>query len=250
MNKPKISVVIPVRNRADLIAETIRSFIAQEDFNDFEIIVIDDHSTDNIVEVISTFKDERIKFFRLKDDFGQGKVCARNFGNMLAQGEIIAVCDSDDMAKPNRLKMINKAFIQNSTAGVFYSDGEVLDEIMDIKRDRRLIWSEFDLDRLLKENYIAHTSLAYRKNIAMTFPYNPFFAQSEDYELVLRLAKNKIEFIASPQKLFIQRIHKNRESQIRSKQDLFAKLARDIHFGQLQENILSQLLDEYQTGRK
>ncbi len=230
MNKPKISVVIPVRNRTDLIAETIRSFIAQEDFNDFEIIVIDDHSTDNIIKVIRIFKNERIKFFRLKDDFGQGKVCARNFGNMLARGEIIAVCDSDDMAKKNRLKTIYETFTQNSDAGVFYSDGEVLDEIMGVTRDRRLVWSEFDVDRLLEENYIAHSSLAYRKNIAMSFPYNSFFVQSEDYELLLRLAKNKIKFVSVPEKLFIQRVHEGRESQAREGQDFFAEIARQIHF--------------------
>lgn len=231
MNKPKISVVIPVRNRADLIAETIRSFIIQENFNDFEIIVIDDHSTDSIAEVISTFKDERIKFFRLKDDFGQGKVCARNFGNMLAQGEIIAVCDSDDLANPRRLKVIFENFQQQPQAGVFYSDGEVKDEVLGITRARKLTWSPFDKERLLKENYIAHSSLAYRKEIAMSFPYNSFFIQSEDYELLLRLAKNNIQFIYSPEKLFIQRVHKNRESQTRSWQDYFAQIAREMHFG-------------------
>ena len=229
--KPKISVVIPVKNRADLIPETIQSFLDQN-FDNFEIIVVNDHSEDNIAEVIAKFNDSRIKFFDLPSKLGSGKVCARNFGNIMARGKIIAVCDSDDLAKGEKLRKIDEVFRQNPDAGIFYSDGEVKDEILSTTRDRKLKWSPFDLKRLLKENYIAHSSMAYRKEIAMSFPYNPFFIRSEDYELLLRLAKNKIKFMGVADKLFIQKVHEGRESQSREGQDYFSEIARQIHFPQ------------------
>lgn len=229
--KPKISIVVPVKNRGNLISETIQSFLAQN-FHDFEIIIINDHSDDDTVEVVSKFKENRIRLYDLPPKLGSGKVCARNFGNILAQSEIIAVCDSDDLAKGEKLKKIDEVFCQNPDAGIFYSDGEVKDEILGVTRERRLKWSPFDLQRLLKENYIAHSSVAYRKEVAMSFPYNLFFIWSEDYELLLRLAKNKIKFVCLPDKLFVQRVHEGRESQGRDKQDYFAEIARQIHFPQ------------------
>lgn len=235
--KPKISIVIPTKNRADLIVETISSFLCQENFDDFEIIVVNDNSTDNTNKKVRILKDSRIIIVDLPKEFGQGKVCARNFGNMMAKSEIIAVCDSDDLAKPNKLNIIYETFKLNPDADIFYSDGEVKDEIENITRDRKLEWSNFNLDRLLKENYIAHSSLAYRKKIAMSFPYNPFFIHSEDYELLLRLAKNKIKFISSSQKLFVQRVHKGRESYNRISQNYFSDIARNIHFPKYNKKI-------------
>lgn len=229
--KPKISVVVPVKNRAGLILETIQSFLDQN-FNDFEMIIINDRSEDNTAEAVAKFKENRIRLYDLPPKLGSGKVCARNFGNILAQSEIIAVCDSDDLAKDEKLRKIDEVFRQNPDAGVFYSDGEVKDEILGVTRERKLEWSSFDLQRLLKENYIAHSSVAYRKEIAMSFPYNPFFIWSEDYELLLRLAKNKIKFASVPDKLFIQRIHAGRESQTREGQGDFSEIARQIHFPQ------------------
>lgn len=247
--KPQISVVIPVRDRANLLRETLDSFLQQKDFADFEVVVIDDNSKDDPSSVVREINDQRFILVKLPDKFGQGKACARNFGNMIAQGEIIAVCDSDDMAKPNRLKVTYEFFKKYPKAGVFYSDGEVKDEIAGITRERKLEWSKFDLERLLKENYIAHSSLAYRKEIAMSFPYNPFFIYAEDYELVLRLAKNKIGFASSPDKLFVQRVHEARESKNRELQDKFAGLAREIHFGnKFGLDIVNQLRNDYYSG--
>lgn len=230
--KPQISIVIPVRDRANLLKETLDSFLQQKDFTDFEVIIVDDNSTDDPASVVKEIKDARFNLIKLPDKFGRGKACARNFGNMLSQGEIIAVCDSDDMARPNRLKVTYEFFKKYPKVGVFYSDGDVKDEIAGITRERKLKWSEFDLQRLLRENYVAHSSLAYRKEIAVSFPYNPFFIYAEDYELVLRLAKNKIGFASSSEKLFVQRVHEARESKNRELQDKFAQLAREIHFGQ------------------
>lgn len=247
--KPEISVVIPIRDRANLLKETLDSFLQQKDFADFEVIVIDDNSKDDPSSVVKEINDQRFILIKLSDQFGKGKACARNFGNMLAKGEIIAVCDSDDLAKPNRLKVTYDFFKKYPKAGVFYSDGEVKDEIAGITRERRLKWSKFDLQRLLKENYIAHMSLAYRKEIAMSFPYNPFFIYAEDYELVLRLAKNKIRFISSSEKLFIQRVHEARESKNRELQDKFAQLAREIHFrNKFGLDIVNQLRDDFYSG--
>jgi len=84
MKKPKISCVMPCRNREQIIGETIQSIIDQT-FRDWELVIIDDHSDseDKTEEVVKGFKDPRIRFYRLDDKYGKAISSARNFGNIL-----------------------------------------------------------------------------------------------------------------------------------------------------------------------
>jgi len=96
MNKnPKVSVIIPTYNRAHLIGRAIQSVLNQT-YQDFELIVVDDGSTDNTNEVIKEFsqKDKRILY--IKHDKNKGGSAARNTGIKAARGEYIAFQDSDD----------------------------------------------------------------------------------------------------------------------------------------------------------
>ncbi len=86
------SVIIPTYNRARLLGKTLESIFAQ-DFKDFEVIVVDDGSTDDTEEVVRLWKD-RIQFLRT-EHIGPG--AARNFGTVQAKGEYIAFLDSDDL---------------------------------------------------------------------------------------------------------------------------------------------------------
>ena len=92
---PKVSIIIPTYNRANLLPRAIKSVLSQT-FKDFELIVINDGSTDNTEEVIKKFqkKDERIKYILHKDN--KGEAAARNTGIRIAKGEYIASHDSDD----------------------------------------------------------------------------------------------------------------------------------------------------------
>ncbi|MFA4851941.1 MAG: glycosyltransferase family 2 protein [Bacteroidales bacterium] len=93
------SVVIPVYNRQDLISYSIESVLKQT-FTDFELIIVDDGSTDNTPAVVNSFTDPRIVYFR-KENGERG--AARNFGFRKAKGKLVVFLDSDDLMKPDHL---------------------------------------------------------------------------------------------------------------------------------------------------
>lgn len=90
---PEISVVMPVLNGEDFIEEAIQSVVIQS-FLDWELIIIDNYSTDNTKSVIDTFRDDRIKYLQFRNN---GVIASsRNFGISQSQGEFIAFLDADD----------------------------------------------------------------------------------------------------------------------------------------------------------
>jgi len=119
---PLISVIIPTYNRAHLISRAIKSVLRQT-HQKYELIIIDDGSTDNTREVINDYGDERFKYVFFKENRGSpGR--ARNAGIMLAQGEYIAFMDSDDEWLPHKLEEEIKALADlPEEYGVVYSGG-------------------------------------------------------------------------------------------------------------------------------
>jgi len=116
---PTVSVIIPTYNRAHLVGRAIRSVLNQT-YQDFEIIVVDDGSTDNTEEVVKGFNDDRIRYIR--HDENRGGAAARNTGIKAAQGEYIAFLDSDDEWLPEKLERQVKAFEKSdSRVGVIYT---------------------------------------------------------------------------------------------------------------------------------
>lgn len=101
VKKPKISVLIPVHNGADTLAETVASILNQT-FADFELLLFDDASTDASPEIINSFADSRIRRFRSDANLGISE--ARNRLMELAEGEYLAVMDHDDLSAPRRLE--------------------------------------------------------------------------------------------------------------------------------------------------
>ncbi|MBW4646748.1 MAG: glycosyltransferase [Goleter apudmare HA4340-LM2] len=124
---PLISVVIPCYNAEHFIAETLASVICQN-LQDFEVIVIDDGSTDNSESVIRSFGS------RIKTEFGpnRGASAARNRGTTLARGKFIQYLDADDILKPDALEKRVNALLNNN-ADVAYSDWQKLEEREDGK---------------------------------------------------------------------------------------------------------------------
>ena len=99
MEKPIVSVIIPVYNKREYINETIISVLNQ-DFNIFEIIVVDDGSTDKSLEVIKEIKDPRLRVFS-QSNFGVER--SRNFGFSQSSGSFIVFLDADDLMQSSRL---------------------------------------------------------------------------------------------------------------------------------------------------
>ncbi|HNL04843.1 MAG TPA: glycosyltransferase family 2 protein, partial [Bacteroidia bacterium] len=108
--KPFFSVIMPVYNRAELVKDSIASVLSQR-FDDFELICIDDGSTDNTLDVLKEIanKDRRIKLISHQN---KGRCAARNNGINAASGEWIAFLDSDDYYLENHLSVMYQ-LIQN-----------------------------------------------------------------------------------------------------------------------------------------
>lgn len=121
--KPKISVIIPTYNRVHFLQEAIESVFRQT-FQDYEIIVIDDGSSDNTKEMISKLG-HKIRYF-YQDN--RGRSSARNHGIQMARGEYIAFLDSDDVFLPEKNAIQVKALDDNPEYGIVYSHALTMDE--------------------------------------------------------------------------------------------------------------------------
>ena len=111
-----ISVIIPTYNREGKIIKALES-VRNQKFQDIEIIVVDDGSTDSTCEVVSSIKDSRIRY--IKHEKNKGGCAARNTGIVNAKGEYIAFQDSDDVWYPNKLEIELKSLIKNEADIVF-----------------------------------------------------------------------------------------------------------------------------------
>lgn len=114
-----VSIITPSYNSAEFIAETIESIISQN-YTNWELLITDDFSTDNTCEIVKRYadKDERIKLFRLEQNYGAG--IARNNSIKRACGRYIAFCDSDDRWFPNKLER-QLAFMSEKDCGLSFS---------------------------------------------------------------------------------------------------------------------------------
>jgi glycosyltransferase involved in cell wall biosynthesis len=121
---PKVSVVIPTYNRTHFIAEAMQSVIDQT-FTDFELIVVDDGSTDNTREVVSSFKDHRIKYIYYQEN--KGASSAQNTGIRASTGEYVAILGSDDIWLPQNLELQVKLLDSRPDIALVCSDMYLFD---------------------------------------------------------------------------------------------------------------------------
>lgn len=114
-----VSVIIPTYNRAHMVSRAIQSVLNQT-YQDFEIIVVDDCSTDNTEEVVKGFNDSRICYIRHEQN--RGGSAARNTGIRIARGEYIAFLDSDDEWLPKKLERQICLFSKDPNCGAVYTN--------------------------------------------------------------------------------------------------------------------------------
>ncbi len=130
---PQISVIIPTWNRAGLLAEAIQS-VLQQTFDDFELIIIDDGSTDNTAEVVRGFADPRI-VYHYQDK--QERSTTRNRGVALSSGEFVTFLDDDDWFLPRKLEAQLRGFREFPQAGMIISGWDRVDETGRVVRAER-----------------------------------------------------------------------------------------------------------------
>ncbi|MBK7562739.1 MAG: glycosyltransferase family 2 protein [Chitinophagaceae bacterium] len=118
MKEPFFSVIIPTYNRAGLISKTIDS-VLQQSFQDFEIVIVDNKSTDNTAEVLQPYlQDERIRFHVQEQNYERSR--SRNKGMELAQGRYLTFLDSDDLLYKNSLELASQYVQSHDSVNIFH----------------------------------------------------------------------------------------------------------------------------------
>ncbi|WP_414577901.1 glycosyltransferase [Anabaena sp. CCY 9402-a] len=208
MNKlPSISIIIPAFNSEKTIADTIDSVFNQT-FNNFELIIINDGSTDSTLEVISKFQDSRLKIF----SFGNaGGNISRNRGLKRAVGEFISFLDADDLWTPNKLQLQLEALQNNLDAQVAYSWTDYIDENANFLVSGTHITANGDVyDKLLVNNFLENGSnpLIRREVLIELGGFDESLDAAQDWDMWLRLA-DKYEFVAVPFVQILYRVSSN-----------------------------------------
>ncbi|MHC4950844.1 MAG: glycosyltransferase [Planctomycetota bacterium] len=206
---PVVSVIIPTYNRRNLLSEAIESVLSQT-LADFEVIVIDDGSTDGTDEAVKAIDDPRIRYY-YKDNGGVSS--ARNAGLDKATGQYIAFLDSDDLYKPEYLKTMVSALENNPDYGVAYTaainhfpDGGVEEYRMEACCSGWITKEMFDYFFLF-----CQTSVIRRKVLKNIF-FDEQLDISEDVDFLLRLSCQS-QFLYVPEPRLIRRVQSDSLSQ-------------------------------------
>lgn len=212
LENPDISVIITTYNRANFIDRAIKSVLNQI-YQDFEIIIVDDGSTDNTEEIIKGYKDKRIIYIKHKKN--QGISAARNTRIKKSRGEYIAFLDSDDEWVPEKLSKQVKILQNESTeVGVVYSNlcyidenGKDMNKLLNPKREG-YIYKD-----LLGENCVGppSTLLIRKECFNQVGLFDSQQDAHEDWDMWIRIAKSyKFALIKIP--LVKYRLHSNQIS--------------------------------------
>lgn len=187
MKKPKITAFMAAYNVSDYIAESISSVLNQT-FKDFEFIIIDDGSTDDTALVVKKFNDSRIHF--IQNDGNKGIPFTRNRLLDLAQGEYIAVLDSDDIAYPDRFQLQLIFFSSHPEAALCGGHGKIINK-NGIETDKKIIVPTDDLVnmRMLFGNPFINSSTMFKTQIFREFNGYRNFALAEDFDLFIRISQ-------------------------------------------------------------
>lgn len=186
---PKVSIVIPVKNCSESIEKSIDSVIKQT-FKDFEIIVVDNISSDSTIEKIESFNDKRIKIIKCETP---GIVPALNTGLYNSNSPIIARQDGDDIWYPTKLEKQIKVLDDKKEVDICGTQirlvsiaGDVIDDKFRYPINDVAIKSWL----LTGKNAIAHPSVIFRRNILLRVGgYDDTYPISEDHHMWLRCIK-------------------------------------------------------------
>lgn len=188
MNTPRVSIVTPLHNAARFVRESIASLVAQS-FTDFELLVIDDGSTDDGPAIVRGLTDERIRLLTTAQNLGPA--AARNLGLDAAHGAFIAFADADDLAQPHRLALQLTLLDHEPALGFIGSKVEVIDA--DAAPTGEL-WGYTGPDAqlaptLLFRNVLATSTLVFRRDAIGSARFRTDLPVASDYELWTRLAR-------------------------------------------------------------
>ncbi len=243
---PLVSVIVPTYNRDHMVSQTIDAILSQT-LADLELIVVDNESVDNTEEVVKSYQDTRIKYFKNQNN---GVVAVnRNFGIRESQGEYISFCDDDDVWMPEKLECQIAEFNRDSSVGMVCSNGIDFDGEREYgnRIKVKLQDSDFSVESLIyAERVISSTAMIKKEvldNVGI-FDESPELFTVEDYELWMRIAhESQISYIGLP--LIKYRVHSGGYSPVKD----YAKRLQTAEavYGKLMEKGIIDR-DLYQKG--
>lgn len=184
-----VSIILPVYNGESTISASIESLL-QQSYQNFELIIIDDGSSDNSLKVMKQFKDKRIIIYTQKNN---GLAKTLNYGVSVAKGELIARQDQDDISLPTRIEKQVERFYVNKKLVLLGTNSLVINENNQYIGRYRFPHRNMDLQFLTNfYNPFVHTSVMMKKRdfeIIGGYAIDPKIQPPEDFELWNRMKK-------------------------------------------------------------
>jgi len=208
---------MPVHNADKYVGVAIESILNQT-FSNFELLIINDGSTDNSATIIHSYKDARIRY--VENNGNLGLIKTLNYGLTLAQGDFIARMDADDISQPFRLEKQVEFMTKNPHIGVC---GTWIRTFGANSYTNKYPTNSDEIkSELLFQTSIGHATTMIRKDIIKKFniQYDPNYSHAEDYELWTRISES-IEFANIPDILYRYRIHNQSVSNAHANTQLY-----------------------------
>lgn len=201
-----ISVIMPVYNAEKFLAQAIESILNQTE-KYFELIIINDGSTDSSEEIIKSYQDERIVYIKKENG---GEASARNVGLEQAKGKYIVWQDADDVSLPNRLSVL-KAQFTSSNIGFVHSDMLLIND----NGEPLGVWQSQQIDKKSVQSFLLNVGTPYnnpsimvRKNIIEKYEFDEGLKIGTDTDMISKFASDTESFHVN-QPLLLYRRHNN-----------------------------------------
>ena len=187
--EPKVSFITAVKNRAQELDEMLQSLIKQ-DIAEWELIIVDDHSTEPIQETVEKFNEERFHYYKLPENT-TGISYGRNLAIDMAKSNIMIIADGDDINEPNRARVTYDHMTQNN-CDVFYGG---IRDFTPGKEDKDRLLQPFNEKLLPMFNFLTNASSAFRRDKFLKLgKFDSNFIVCEDFDLYLRFLNNQCKF--------------------------------------------------------
>lgn len=240
---PQISIIMPVYNGERFVAKAVESVLKQS-FTDYELLIIDDGSTDGSMEVVKGYNDSRIRL--ISNECNLGLVTSRNIGVCQSKGEYVAFLDCDDIALRHRLK-VQHDFLVNNPAYALVGSWIVLID------DNGVVTGEFSRYEepanaipsiLLFDNYFAQSAIMAKREILASELYRSEYPCAEDYDLFSRITSYAKTWNI-PEVLTLYRDHAGGIS--KKRRDLITDCTKKVYSWQLNSLGVSPSLEELEV---
>ena len=194
-----VSVVIITKNRSELLSDSIGSVLNQT-YENFELLIVDDGSTDNTGDVVNSFKDQRLRYLKKKSS---GIPISRNIGVREAKGEYIVIMDDDDLMLPNRIHEQMDCLTEGSSG----SYGGWIDQNAELEHEYHPGGQHGYSQILFGGKIMLHPASMIRRDVLLEFPYDENYSFGTDYVMNLEIARAGHRLDHTESYILLRRFH-------------------------------------------